>query len=123
MLWLPYACDLPGIVWFIIFGVCQASCVDTDSNFSCNRLLLAGEEVQSLLRGTDLVGRLSEGELVLALPESGGRETRRIAARILRALDAAEHGHTVNRLAYAVSPGEGRTLRALLDAARTRLDA
>ena len=79
--------------------------------------------IQSLLRGTDLVGRLSEGELVLALPESGGRETRRIAARILRALDAAEHGHTVNRLAYAVSPGEGRSLRALLDAARTRLDA
>lgn len=79
--------------------------------------------IQSLLRGTDLVGRLSEGELALALPESGGRETRRIAARILRALDAAGHENTVSRLAYAVSPGEGLTLRALLDAARTRLDA
>ena len=79
--------------------------------------------IQSLLRSTDLVGRLSSEELALALPESDGRATRRIAARILRALDAAEHGDAVRRLAYAVAPEEGRTLRELLEAARTRIEA
>ena len=79
--------------------------------------------IQSLLRGTDLVGRLASDELVLALPESGGKVTRRIAARILRALDAADHGEAVERLAYAISPEEGRTLHELLGAARTRLEA
>ena len=79
--------------------------------------------IQSLLRGTDLVGRLASDELVLALPESDGRVTRRISARILRALDAADYGDAVKRLAYAVSPEEGRTLYELLGAARTRLEA
>jgi hypothetical protein len=49
--------------------------------------------------------------------------TRRISARILRALDAADYGDAVKRLAYAVSPEAGRTLRELLGAARTRLEA
>ncbi len=77
--------------------------------------------IRSLLRGTDMVGRPSDGELALALPESDGRATRRIAARILRALDAAGHGGTVRRLAYAVSPEEGQSLDALMRAARARL--
>lgn len=108
-------------------------CTRYDKPFGLIILSLAPDEttsarpvigaIQSLLRGTDLVGRLASDELVLALPESDGRVTRRISARILRALDAADHGDTVKRLAYAVSPEEGRTLRELLDAARTRLEA
>jgi GGDEF domain-containing protein len=79
--------------------------------------------IQTLLRSTDLVGRLEEDELVIALPESDGRATRRIAARILRALDAADHGETVKRLTYAIAPDEGLLIDDLLSAARTRLDA
>ncbi len=78
--------------------------------------------IQSLLRRSDLAGRLASDQLVLALPESDGRTTRRIAARILRALDAAEYGEAVTKLAYAVSPEEGRTLLELLAAARARLE-
>jgi GGDEF domain-containing protein len=101
------------------FGIIILS-LASDRVASARRVIGA---IQSILRSTDLVGRLPGDELVLALPESDGRVTRRIAARILRALDAADHGDAVNRLAYAVSPGEGRTLRELLDAARTRLEA
>ena len=79
--------------------------------------------IQTLLRRSDLVGRLASDELVIALPESDGRVTRRIAARILRALDAADSGEAVRRLTYAIAPEEGMTLTELLDAARTRLEA
>ncbi len=78
--------------------------------------------IKSLLRNTDITGRLAADQLAIALPESDGRTTRRVAARILRALDAAQHGGAVRRLAYAVSPEEGRTLLELLSAARTRLE-
>jgi len=101
------------------FGIIILSLVPGEISFA-RRVIGA---IQSLLRSTDLVGRLPGDELVLALPESDGRVTRRIAARILRALDAADHGDAVRRLAYAVSPGEGRTLNELLDAARARLEA
>ena len=69
------------------------------------------------------MGRIAGNELVIALPESDGRVTRRIAARILRALDAADHGEAVKRLTYAIAPEEGLMLSELLDAARTRLEA
>lgn len=78
--------------------------------------------IKSLLRNTDITGRLAADQLALALPESDGRTTRRVAARILRALDAAQFGDAVRRLAYAVSPEEGDTLIELLSAARARLD-
>ncbi|MCL7938219.1 MAG: hypothetical protein M8844_08660 [marine benthic group bacterium] len=77
--------------------------------------------IRGLLRASDLLGRVSETELVLGLPESDGRATRRIAARILRALDAAEHGSTVRGLSYSVLPADGRHLDELLERARGRL--
>ncbi len=77
--------------------------------------------IRGLLRASDLLGRISETELALGLPESDGRATRRISARILRALDAADHGSAVRRLSYAVVPGDGRHLGELLERARHRL--
>jgi GGDEF domain-containing protein len=108
-------------------------CMKYDRPFGIILLSLAPDEsasarpvigaIQTLLRRSDLVGRLASDELVIALPESDGRVTRRIAARILRALDAAEHGEAVRRLTYAIAPQEGMMLSELLDAARTRLEA
>ena len=77
--------------------------------------------IRGLLRSTDLIGHAARDRLVLALPGSDGRATRRIAARILRALDSAEHSASVRRLTYAVAPEDGRSLAALLDHARERL--
>jgi len=119
------------------FGVSAAAelerCLRYDKQFGIILLSLASGEpasarpvigaIQTLLRGTDLVGRIAGNELVIALPESDGRVTRRIAARILRALDAADHGEAVKRLTYAIAPEEGLMLSELLDAARTRLEA
>ena len=108
-------------------------CMKYDRPFGIILLSLAPDEsasarpvigaIQTLLRRSDLVGRLDSHELAIALPESDGRVTRRIAARILRALDAAEHGEAVRRLTYAIAPEEGMMLSELLDAARTRLEA
>ncbi|MEJ2546783.1 MAG: hypothetical protein P8125_03095 [Gemmatimonadota bacterium] len=77
--------------------------------------------IRGLLRVSDLVGRTSPSEIALGLPESDGRATRRISARILRSLDAAEHGSAVRRLSYAVAPADGGNLAELLERARGRL--
>lgn len=79
--------------------------------------------MRGLLRSTDLIGHTARDRMVLALPGSDGRATRRIAARILRALDSAEHSAAVRRLTYAVAPEDGTSLAALLGHARTRLTA
>lgn len=76
--------------------------------------------IRGLLRGYDVVGRISASELALGLPESDGRGTRRIAARLLRALDAAGHRDAVRRLDYAVAPEDADAIDALLAAARGR---
>jgi hypothetical protein len=76
--------------------------------------------IRELLRGYDVVGRISGSELALGLPESDGRGTRRIAARLLRALDAAGHRTAVRRLDYVVAPEDAGGIEALLAAARGR---
>ena len=77
--------------------------------------------IQGLLRSTDLIGHAGPDLMVLALPDSDGRATRRIAARILRALDSAEHSAAVRRLTYSVAPEDGSSLAGLLAHARGRL--
>lgn len=78
--------------------------------------------IRGLLRGYDVVGRVAETELALGLPESDARGTRRIAARLLRALDAAGHRGAVLRLDYVVAPADGDTVPALLAEARRPRD-
>ena len=77
--------------------------------------------IRGLLRSTDLIGHAAPDRMVLALPGSDGRATRRIAARILRALDSAAHSASVRRLTYAVAPEDGGSLAGLLAHARERL--
>lgn len=79
--------------------------------------------LQALLRGYDLVSRYSDRRLVVGLPETGGAETRRIAARLLRALEGEGRHRPVRRLAYALMPEDGVTLSALLEEAERRLEA
>lgn len=76
--------------------------------------------LQSLLRGYDLVSRYSDRRLAVGLPETDGAETRRIAARLLRALEG-ESRRPVRRLSYALMPDDGATLAALLEAAESGL--
>jgi len=75
--------------------------------------------IRGLLRDYDVAGRVGATELALGLPESDARGTRRIAARLLRALDAAGHRGALARLDYAVCPGDGEEVEVLLAAART----
>jgi GGDEF domain-containing protein len=77
--------------------------------------------IRSLLRRTDLLGRAPEGQLALGLPDSDGRTTRRIAARILRALEAFDRPGTVRGLAYAVAPEDGLSIQDLAARAAMRL--
>ncbi|MDT8436393.1 MAG: hypothetical protein RRA92_06510 [Gemmatimonadota bacterium] len=77
--------------------------------------------LQGLLRTTDIVGRGEAEEIVIALPESGARATRRIAARLLRALDAAGRAPDVQALVYAVSPDDADSVDGLLREARARI--
>lgn len=79
--------------------------------------------IRGLLRSSDLIGHTARDRMVLALPGTDGRATRRIAARILRALDSAEHSAAVRRLTYAVAPEDGTSLASLLSHARERLTA
>ncbi len=74
----------------------------------------------SLLRGYDLVSRYSDRRLVVGLPETDGAETRRIAARLLRALEA-DGRSAVSRLSYALMPEDGATLASLMQAAERNL--
>lgn len=77
--------------------------------------------LQSLLRGYDLISRYSDRRLAVGLPEADGPETRRVAARLLRALE--ESGRSpVRRLSYALMPEDGATLAALVAGAETRLE-
>lgn len=76
--------------------------------------------LQSLLRGYDLVSRYSDRRLAVGLPETDGAETRRIAARLLRALEG-EGRRPVRRLSYALMPDDGATLTSLLAAAEKGL--
>lgn len=77
--------------------------------------------LQSLLRGYDLISRYSDRRLVVGLPEAEGAQTRRIAARLLRALQS-EGRSSVRRLSYALMPEDGPTLSALFDEAESRLE-
>ena len=77
--------------------------------------------LQSLLRGYDLISRYSDRRLAVGLPEAGGAQTRRIAARLLRALQS-ERRSSVRRLSYALMPEDGATLSALFEEAETRLE-
>lgn len=76
--------------------------------------------MRSLLRGYDLVSRYSDRRLVVGLPETGGAETRRIAARLLRALEG-DGRSPVSRLSYALMPDDGATLAALMRTAERNL--
>jgi len=78
--------------------------------------------LQSLLRGYDLVSRYSDRRLAVGLPETDGAETRRIAARLLRALEG-EGKRSVRKLSYALMPDDGATLTALLEAAERGLES
>lgn len=77
--------------------------------------------LQSLLRGYDLISRYSDRRLAVGLPEAEGAQTRRIAARLLRALQS-EGRSSVRRLSYALMPEDGLTLSALFDEAGSRLE-
>lgn len=77
--------------------------------------------LQSLLRGYDLVSRYSDRRLAVGLPEAEGAQTRRIAARLLRALQN-EGRSSVRRLSYALMPEDGATLAALFEEAESRLE-
>jgi len=78
--------------------------------------------LQSLLRGYDLISRYSDRRLAVGLPEAEGAQTRRIAARLLRALQSEGRSSSVRRLAYALMPEDGATLAALFEEAETRLE-
>lgn len=76
--------------------------------------------LKSLLRGYDLVSRYSDRQLVVGLPETDGAETRRIAARLLRALEA-DGRSPVSRLSYALMPEDGASLASLMQTAEDDL--
>lgn len=77
--------------------------------------------LQSLLRGYDLISRYSDRRLAVGLPEAEGAQTRRIAARLLRALQS-EGRSSVRHLSYALLPEDGATLSALFEEAEARLE-
>jgi len=81
--------------------------------------------LQSLLRGYDLISRYSDRRLVVGLPEADGAESRRIAARLLRALagESPEGVSAVTRLSYALMPEDGASLAALFEQAERRLES
>lgn len=76
--------------------------------------------LQSLLRGYDLVSRYSDRLIAVGLPETNPADTRRIAARLLRALEGAGQ-RSLRRLSYALMPDDGATLSAMLEQAEQRL--
>jgi len=78
--------------------------------------------LQSLLRGYDLLSRYSDRLVVVGLPETDAAETRRIAARLLRAMQESNQ-IAVRRLSYALMPVDGASLSALLECAEHRLSA
>lgn len=78
--------------------------------------------LQSLLRGYDLLSRYSDRLVVVGLPETDAAETRRIAARLLRALEESKQD-AVRRLSYALMPDDGVSLSNLLERAEERLSA
>jgi len=78
--------------------------------------------LQSLLRGYDLLSRYSDRLVVVGLPETDAAETRRIAARLLRAMEESNQV-AVRRLSYALMPEDGASLSVLLERAEERLSA
>ncbi len=78
--------------------------------------------LQSLLRGYDLLSRYSDRLVVVGLPETDAAETRRIAARLLRAMEESNQV-AVRRLSYALMPVDGASLSSLLKCAEERLSA
>lgn len=76
--------------------------------------------LKSLLRGYDLVSRYSDRLIAVGLPETDPADTRRIAARLLRALEGAGQ-RSLRRLSYALMPDDGATLSAMLEQAEQRL--
>ncbi len=78
--------------------------------------------LQALLRGYDLLSRYSDRLVVVGLPETDAAETRRIAARLLRAMEESNQV-AVRRLSYALMPDDGATLSILLECAEERLSA
>lgn len=78
--------------------------------------------LESLLRGYDLLSRYSDRLVVVGLPETDAAETRRIAARLLRALEESNQ-LAVRRLSYALMPDDGASLSVLLKSAEERLSA
>jgi GGDEF domain-containing protein len=78
--------------------------------------------IQALLRGYDLLSRYSDRLVVVGLPETDAAETRRIAARLLRAMEESNQ-LAVRRLSYALMPDDGASLSILLDRAEERLSA
>jgi GGDEF domain-containing protein len=76
--------------------------------------------LQSLLRGYDLVSRYSDRLIAVGLPETNPADTRRIAARLLRALESAGQ-RSLRRLSYALMPDDGATLSAMFEQAEQRL--
>jgi GGDEF domain-containing protein len=78
--------------------------------------------LQSLLRGYDLLSRYADRLVVVGLPETDAVETRRIAARLLRALESSNQ-EAVRRLSYALMPDDGASLSALIERAEGRLSA
>lgn len=76
--------------------------------------------LQSLLRGYDLLSRYSDRLIAVGLPETNPADTRRIAARLLRALEGAGQ-RSLRRLSYALMPDDGATLSAMLEQAEQRL--
>jgi GGDEF domain-containing protein len=85
------------------------------------RDLLSG--VRSEMRAYDLIARLGDREVALALPEADPRATRRIVARLLRRLGSEQPAGHLRSLTYALMPSDGGTLGDLLDVARARCKA
>ncbi len=78
--------------------------------------------LESLLRGYDLLSRYSDRLVVVGLSETDAAETRRIAARLLRALEESNQV-AVRRLSYALMQDDGVSLSVLLERAEERLSA
>ena len=73
------------------------------------------------LRGYDILARYVDRIIVIGLPEAGAGETRRVAARVMRALQANVGFAEADRLALAVMPDDEETLSGLVATARDRL--
>lgn len=85
------------------------------------------ERVQSILRPSDLLGRVGGEEFMVLLPETGKDTALRVAGRILEQVEAMEVPSAAGGIRVSLSiglaafPGDGSTLEQLFRVADQRL--